>query len=57
MDEQYIGYIPKILSAYITPNPADINNSILISVSAEDESVILKAEYFYSNEIYSGEAS
>lgn len=56
MDEQYIGYIPRILSAYITPNPASINNSILISVSAEDEAVILEASWFQSNEIYTGEA-
>lgn len=56
MDEQYIGYIPRILSAYIAPNPASINNSILISVSAEDEAVILEASWFQSNEIYTGEA-
>ncbi len=57
MAEEYIGYIPKILSAYITPNPAHMNNSVLISVSAEDRAVILEAAYFQSNEIYSGEES
>ena len=56
MAEEYIGYIPHILSAHIAPNPAHMNNSILISVSAEDQAVILEAVYFQSNEICSWEA-
>lgn len=55
MDGQYPVYIPKIQTASITPNPANMNAGITISVSAIDELVYLDPTYFQSGEIYSGE--
>lgn len=50
-------YIPKITSALISPNPSSINSNFLISVSANDEMLLISPPYLQSNEIYSGEAS
>ena len=55
MDEQYTIYIPKITSATILQKPIGINTSFLITVSAEDQAVVVGAAYFQSGEVYSGE--
>lgn len=46
---------PVFLAASISPNPVDINQSILISVQLTDAVRILDAEIFYSGELYAGE--
>lgn len=46
---------PVFLAASVTPNPVDINQSILISVQLTDAVRILEAETFYSGELYAGE--
>lgn len=46
---------PVFLAASISPNPVDINQSILISVQLTDAVRILEAETFYSGELYAGE--
>lgn len=46
---------PVFLAASISPNPVDINQSILISVQLTDAFRILEAETFYSGELYAGE--
>lgn len=47
---------PVFLAASISPNPADINQGILISVQITDSVRVLDAEILYSGEIYAGEA-
>lgn len=46
---------PFFLAASVTPNPVDINQSILISVQLTDAVRVLDAETFYSGELYAGE--
>ena len=55
MGEQYTVYIPKITAAVILPNTTTINTSFLITVSAEEQAVIVEATNFQSGEINSGE--
>ncbi len=47
--------IPQILAALITPNPAEINSKITITVTVSEIEKILEPTYFYSGEIYAGE--
>lgn len=47
--------VPEITSAAITPNPADINNTVKLIVKVVEKIVILTEEKIYSNEVYSGE--
>ena len=54
-DDPYVIYRPEIRSAVLTPNPAGINTSVRVSVSAEDVRVVLEPVWFYSGELYSGE--
>ena len=49
--------IPEITSARITPNPANINSSVLIQVFITEKVVTLSEEKIYSGELYSGEGS
>lgn len=45
----------SILSATITPNPADINSKVLLSVTVAEEEMYLEPDFFYSGEFFSGE--
>lgn len=47
--------IPKIETSSITPNPANINTPILVSVQVIEETLVLQPVWFYSGQIYSGE--
>ena len=51
----FIYEAPIITAAVITPNPADINEKVLLSVSVEDGVLYLEAEKYHSGEFYSGE--
>ena len=48
--------MPVITAAVITPNPADINSAVKISLTITEKTVILSEELIYSGEIQSGEA-
>jgi hypothetical protein len=47
---------PVFKSISITPNPASTSASLAISVEVDTELIILEPTYFYSGELYSGEA-
>ena len=51
----YSVQIPSVDSATISPNPVEFNTKFLISVSVSEETIILEPQYYYSNEVYSGE--
>ena len=48
--------MPIITAAVITPNPADINSAVKISLTITEKTVTLSEELIYSGEIQSGEA-
>lgn len=48
-------YIPIIISAVLTPNPATVGQPVLISVAAADLEVIPREELWYAGEITAGE--
>lgn len=54
--EVYPVNVISIQTASIQPNPANINQSTLLSVSVSEETKFLTPVPFYSGEIYSGEA-
>lgn len=54
-DDRTVIYIPQILAALITPNPAEINQKITITVTVSEIEKNLEPTYFYSGEIYAGE--
>ena len=47
--------IPRIDSAEIAPNPADMNTKFLLSVLVSEQTVTLEPYYYYSGEVYAGE--
>lgn len=46
---------PVIHSAYLSVNPAEMNEQTVLTVDVTDEFMILEPDFFYSGEIYSGE--
>lgn len=48
-------YIPVIVSAFITPNPAKAGEEVLISVAAIDVACTPSVEVFTSGEFTAGE--
>lgn len=48
-------YIPIIISAVLTPNPATIGQAVLISVAAADLEVIPREDIWYAAEVTAGE--
>jgi hypothetical protein len=56
-DDGYIYYSkPVVLSASLEPNTAACNEQITIIVEVDEITVKLEPVWFYSGEIYSGEA-
>ena len=55
MEEQYTAQIPRIAAASLSPNPADINAPVLLSVEVVEETVVLTPAWFQTDEIYCGE--
>lgn len=48
-------YIPVIVSAFITPNPATAGEEVLISVAAIDVACVPSAEIITAGEFTAGE--
>ena len=55
MAETYTALVPEIVSAVFSINPANINQTIVLSVTVKETTVVLEAEKRYSGEFYSGE--
>lgn len=52
----YTVQIPEITAAGIEPNPASINGSVKLSVSLIEKAITLEPVWYYSGELYGGEA-
>lgn len=52
----YTAYIPKILSAQITPNPATINGKAILSVVVIDAQVAAYQTYCFGGDLFAGES-
>ena len=54
---EFANYVikPVIQSAYLSVNPAEMNEQTVLTVDVTDEFMILEQDFFYSGEIYSGE--
>lgn len=48
-------YIPVILSALLTPNPAQVGVPILVSIAAEDVACVPSTAVYTAGEFTSGE--
>ncbi len=48
-------YIPIIISAMLTPNPAEVGETVLISIAAADLKIVPREELFYAGEFTCGE--
>lgn len=55
MAETYTTLVPEIVSAVFSINPANINQSIVLSVKVAEITIALEPEKRYSGELYSGE--
>lgn len=55
MSTEYPFNLPVIKNAAFSVNPTSINSKIVLSVEVVEEVIYLQPEYFYANEIYSGE--
>ncbi len=53
--DTYTTVIPKIVSAMFSINPANINQTIVLTVEVTEITIVLEAEKRYSGEFYSGE--
>lgn len=48
-------FIPVIVSAFFTPNPAKVGETVLLSVAAVDVECVPRPEIFTAGEFTSGE--
>ncbi len=48
-------YVPVILSALLTPNPAQAGGGVLVSIAAEDVACVPSTAVYTSGEFTSGE--
>lgn len=55
MAETYTTVVPEIVSAVFSINPANINQTIVLTVKVTETTIVLEAEKRYSGEFYSGE--
>lgn len=53
--DTYIVVLPRITSATFSPNPANINASLLLSVSVTEVTVTQEPFNHYSGELFAGE--
>lgn len=47
--------LPQIAAASISPNPVQINQKFVLTITAEEIEKFLEPVIYYSGEIYSGE--
>ena len=47
--------VPKITAAIIVPNPANINQKAKISVTVEEETMMLRPCYYFSGDAFCAE--
>jgi len=47
--------IPAITAASFSKNPCSINESIVLTVTVIEQTIVLEAEKIYAGEIYAGE--
>ena len=55
MAETYIALMPEIVSATFSINPASINQTIVLSVTVTEKTIVLEPEKRYSGELHLGE--
>ena len=48
--------VPRIDSASIYPSPVNFNTKFLLSVTVSEETITLEPYFYYSGDLYSGEA-
>jgi len=48
-------YVPIIIGAFLSPNPAKAGQPVLVSIAAADLEIVPRAEAFTSGEFSSGE--
>ena len=52
----YTVQVPVVAEASITPNPVSTNGSFLLSATVIGQTITLEPYYYYSGDLYSGEA-
>ena len=52
----YTVQVPVVAEASITPNPVSTNGSFLLSATVIEQTITLEPYYYYSGDLYSGEA-